>query len=89
MTVQTTTALRHRPLWRIAQEIRADRGYTRAVANYAEECLQCLDELSSVDETYCDESAEHIVRLTIHRLAHWRGATARRVKAELRGIVGL
>jgi hypothetical protein len=46
--------------------------------------LHCL---YSIDDTYINESARGIVRGFLSNASSWRGADAKRIKAELKGMV--
>ena len=73
-----------RPLYAIAKEIRADwkKVYFGAVPY-----LRAMSELSSITDTYGYDSAESIVRYFLCNASTWRGETAKRIKAELKGML--
>lgn len=77
----------NRPLHVIAREIRSDWG---AKLNYAAkpyvEAMECLDK---VTDSYAQDSAHGIVCYFLSNASQWRGETAKRVKAELKKMVGL
>lgn len=68
----------------IAREIREDwpRPYFGAVPY-----LNAMTELFSIDQSYGYESAGSVVRYFLANAGSWRGETARRVKAELKGML--
>lgn len=69
----------------IAQEIRADwtRPYFGAVPY-----LEAMGDLDKITDPYYADSARSIVRYFLANAGTWRGETARRVKAELKAMVG-
>lgn len=74
-----------RPLSTIAREIREDWGdkiYFGAVPY-----LAAMSELNRISEPYSEDSGESIVLYFLNNAGTWRGETARRIKAELRGMV--
>ncbi len=75
-----------RPLWLIAGEIRKD--WTNVWFG-AEPYLAALEELRTVDENYGLDSGESIVLYFLGNASTWRGDTARRIKTELKALVGL
>jgi hypothetical protein len=78
--------MEHRPLWLIAREIRTDwkKPYFGAVPY-----LDALQHLVSIDGRYYQDSAKSIVAYFLANAGTWRGDTARRVKAELKGLIGI
>jgi hypothetical protein len=78
--------MEHRPLHIIAREIRTDwrKPYFGAVPYL--EAMACL---SSIDGAYYQDSAKSIVAYFLANAGAWRGDTARRVKTELKGLIGL
>lgn len=73
-----------RPLHKIADEITVDwkRPYFGAVPY-----IQAMRALDSTDDAYGLDSADSIVRYFLANANTWRGETARRVKAELKGMI--
>ena len=73
-----------RPLHVIAREIRADwaRPYYGAVPY-----LHAMASLESVSDMYGADDARYIVMYFLANAGTWRGETARRIKAELKGIL--
>ena len=49
--------------------------------------LTAMRYLSSIRESYYEESAASIVRYFLSNASSWRGDTARRVKAELKAML--
>lgn len=79
------TKTQNRPLYVIAREIREDW----VNPNYAAlPYLTAMRSLDRVTEKYGYDSGFHIVMYFLSNASTWRGDTARRVKAELRGMVG-
>lgn len=54
---------------------------------YAEAYVTPMKSLNSISDTYYADSADSIVRYALSNLTSWRGDTARRVKAELNGML--
>ena len=74
-----------RPIHEIAREIRRDWG---AKVNYAAKpYLDAMGTLGGIDDTYLYESARGIVARFLGNAGSWRGDVARRVKAELKGML--
>ncbi|KRD08592.1 hypothetical protein ASE48_08490 [Mycobacterium sp. Root265] len=48
--------------------------------------LEAMSELTSITDSYYQDSAEDIVRRFVLNAATWRGEDARRIKAELKGM---
>lgn len=75
-----------RPLSTIAAEIRRDWGEK---VNYAARpYLDAMTELGAVEQDYGFDSGRSIVRYFLSNAGSWRGETARRIKAELKDMVG-
>lgn len=75
---------RHRPLCDIAREIQS----VWPKVNYAAvPYLDAMKSLDQINEYYGCDSADMIVRYFLGNAGSWRGEDARRIKAELRGIV--
>lgn len=80
-----------RPLYKIAQDIRADahnwqgnRGINYAAKPYVD-AMATLDDIS---ERYDCDSGKMIVLYFLGNAATWRGETARQIKLELKQMVG-
>jgi len=73
-----------RPLYKIAEEIRADwtKPYFGAVPY-----LEAMESMGDVSENFGFDSGQSIVLYFLSNANTWRGEVARRVKAELRGMV--
>jgi hypothetical protein len=68
----------------IAREVRSDW----SKVNYAAEpYLDAMGTLSSIDDRYYADSGQSIVRYFLANAGSWRGDVARRVKAELKGML--
>ena len=79
----TTTV---RPLYTIASEIRNDWG---AKVNYgAQPYLKAMMHLETVNDDYYLDSGKSVVRYFLANAGTWRGEVAKRVKAELKSMVG-
>lgn len=73
-----------RTLSAIASEIRKDwaKPYFGAVPY-----LQAMSTLDDINQPYGYDSGESIVRYFLSNATTWRGDTARRIKAELKGML--
>jgi hypothetical protein len=73
-----------RPLYQIAAEIKKDwkKVYFAAVPY-----LQAMSDLSSVSDNYGFDSGSSIVNYFLANANSWRGEVARRIKAELKGMI--
>jgi hypothetical protein len=71
-------------LYQIAAEIRQDwtNVYFGAVPY-----LEAMETLYTMDDSYGHDPAAHVVRYFLSNAKTWRGETARRVKAELEGML--
>jgi hypothetical protein len=70
-----------RSLNSIAAEIESD---WVKVSFHARPYLEAMKSLDSIDDPYGLDSAESVVLYFLSNASHWQGATARRIKAELR-----
>jgi hypothetical protein len=94
-TMNTNTA--SRPLHTIASEAIMDmesiaRGkgkYWRNVFPYLAPYADAMMSLNSIEDNYMWDSGREIVCRFISNAATWKGEVAKRVKAELRKMVGL
>tara|TARA_R110000765_G_scaffold74201_2_gene145334 strand:+ start:1372 stop:1626 length:255 start_codon:yes stop_codon:yes gene_type:complete len=69
----------------IAREVSADWAkVSYAAAPY----LDAMGDLNSVDDDYGYDSGRSVVRYFLSNASSYRGETARKLKAELRGMVG-
>lgn len=73
-----------RPIYTIAHEVKAD---WKPVNYGAVPYLSAMMQLDSVDGSYGYDSAKSIVLYFLSNAGTWRGPVARRIKAELRGMV--
>lgn len=73
-----------RPLYKIAADIRANW----VKVNYAAEpYLDAMGGLTSISDRYFHDDADSIVRYFLSNATSWRGDDARRIKAELKGLL--
>ena len=74
----------NRPLHVIAAEIVSDwkRPYFGAVPY-----IDAMTYLNSIEDNYYYDTADSVVRYFLANAGTWRGETARRVKAELKGML--
>lgn len=75
-----------RPLYQISLEIQSDwkRPYFGAVPYIA-----AMQQLLDITDHYGLDPADDIVRYFLSNANTWRGETARRVKAELKEMIGI
>lgn len=73
-----------RPIYMIADEILED--WTN-ISPYAKPYLDAMFTLKSIDDNYILDSGRSIVAYFLSNASGWRGETARRVKAELKGML--
>lgn len=73
-----------RPLSHIAQEIL--RTWTKPSA-HALPYIRAMHKCTTLDDHYGADSAESVVRYFLSNAATWRGADARRIKAELHTLL--
>lgn len=76
--------MEHRPLWKIAQEVRKDWSN---VDFGAEPYLAAMSQLSSIDDKYLLDDGRSIVAYFLSNARTWRGETARRIKKELNAML--
>lgn len=84
--MKTTTSTPQRSLSTIAAEIRAD---WKNVYFGAVPYLNAMRSLDKVTDNYGADDGESIVRYFLSNASSWRGETAKRVKAELKKMVGM
>lgn len=75
-----------RPLHEIAREIEWECS-DKAWYVYAEAYVTPMKSLTSMSDNFYADSADSIVRYALSNLTSWRGDSARRVKAELNGML--
>lgn len=80
----------HRPIHEIAEDIRADyRSKGKPVYYSAKPYVDAMLYLDKVTDYYGLDSGDMILRYALSNLSSWRGETARRVKAEMREMLGM
>lgn len=77
----------NRPVYEIANEIKTDWG--TKLSPYAKPYVQAMECLQSVESPYGQDSGKEIVLRFLCNAGSWRGETAKRVKTELKQMVGL
>lgn len=84
MTV-TQESTEPRPLYEIAKDIRANwpKPYFGA-----EPYIRAMEGLDRITENYGYDSAKSIVRYFLGNATYWRGEHARRIKDELKQLLG-
>lgn len=77
-----------RSLYDIASDIIADYGDRRKNLPYgADPYVRAMQSLDTIDDYYYNDPGRDIVIYALSNLNGWRGETARRVKAELKGML--
>lgn len=79
-----------RPIKEIAREIRKDWNKENSGTNlspHAEPYLEAMEELNSIDDDYYQDSGRSVVAYFLGNAQSWRGANAKRIKAELNGML--
>jgi hypothetical protein len=95
--MNTTNATTTRPLHRIASEaimdmesIAKSKGkYWRQMFPYLHQYADAMLSLNSVDDNYMFDSGRMVVGGFLSNCSTWRGETAKRIKTELRKMIGL
>jgi len=82
MTIETNTKVR--PLYEIAEDIWATWSN---VYFGARPYLEAMESLSAITDSYALDSGKSIVRYFLANAGSWRGADARRIKAELKAML--
>jgi hypothetical protein len=75
-----------RPSYEIANEIRAD---WKKINYAAKPYLDAMATLDSINDSYGYDSAKSIVRYFLSNASAYRGETAKRIKLELKKLVGV
>lgn len=75
-----------RPLYEIADEIKADAEH-RAFWWKAKPYVEAMQSLDKITDMYMFEPADMVVRYALGNLIGWRGDTAKRIKDELREML--
>lgn len=74
-----------RPIREIVADISSEWGEkVRTVGYAAKPYLEALETVSTADDTYGEEKAEHLVRYLLSNLTQFKGERARQLKEELR-----
>lgn len=80
-----------RPLWKIARDVRRywrRKDGSDAINYAARPYLDAMGHLSAVTDFYGCDPAASVVRYFLSNARSWRGPDAKRIKAELRALVG-
>lgn len=78
------TDTKPRPLWQVAADVRANW----PKVNYAAKpYLEAMGELGSITDRYYYDTAEEVVLRFLSNASTWRGDAAKRIKAELKGML--
>ena len=75
-----------RPLYEIARDIRK---HWPTVSPYAKPYVEAMREMTTVEKGFYHDTGYEIVARFLSNAATWRGEDARRIKAELRSMIGL
>jgi hypothetical protein len=77
-----------RPIYVIAEEIETNWSMIgKGVSPYARPYLNAMHQLDSIKGNYYLDSADSVVRYFLANATGWRGETAKRIKAELKGML--
>jgi hypothetical protein len=79
--------MNYRPLNEIAAEIQRDWG--SKMSGVAKPYVDAMATLHSIRDKYHGDTAVEVVARFVGVAGTWRGATARRIKTELRGILAM
>lgn len=80
----------HRLLHEIAREIRVDwskQAKSGRVPPHADAYLRPMETLNTINDNYHMDSARSVVLYFLSNATTWKGETARRIKAELKGLL--
>jgi hypothetical protein len=83
-TITFTQQKQPRQIHTIAEDIQKD---WKDINVYAKPYLGAMFYLSTIKDSFGRESGKSIVLYFLSNATHWRGDVARRVKAELRGLL--
>ena len=86
MATKTSNKVQNRPLYEIARDIRKD---WKNPYFGAKPYLDAMATLDSINDNYGWDSADDIVRYFLANASTWRGETAKKIKKELKAMVGL
>jgi len=75
-----------RPLSQIARDIYRD---WKPVSPYAKDYLDAMASLNSIDDRYMFDSGREIVARFLSNASQWKGENAKRIKAELKKMLGI
>ena len=78
----------NRALSAIAADIRANWPTLARAGFAAAPYVEAMESLNLITDRYYQDSAETIVRYFLGNAGSWRGDAAKRIKAELRAMVG-
>lgn len=84
MTTKVKTPVR--PLYEICDEIRKD---WRPMPEYAKAHFRAIECANSINEMYGCDSVKSEVCYFLNAASVWKGDVARRIKLELKALVGL
>lgn len=76
-----------RPLQSIAIDIADDWGKANYGGRAAQPYLEAMFDLDKITDMYYADSGKSIVLYFLANAGSWRGETARRIKAELKGML--
>jgi len=77
-----------RPIYVIADEIETNWSMIgKGVSPYARPYLDAMLQLNSINDNYYYDTADSVVRYFLANATGWRGETAKRIKAELKGML--
>jgi len=74
-----------RALYEIAEDIKKD--WTK-VSPYALPYLEAMEDLETINDRYLFDSAKSVVLYFLSNASGWKGEVAKKIKAELKEMVG-
>jgi len=75
-----------RPLYEIAQDI---KDHWPKMSEYAKPYWSAMKTLTTLKDKYYEDDAESIILYFLSNATGWRGEDAKRIKAELKAMIGL
>lgn len=77
-----------RPIYEIAEDIFSDWSQIgKGVSPYAEQYLDALRTINSIEDNYFFDSADSVVRYFLANAQTYRGAKAKELKSELKALL--
>lgn len=77
----------NRPLFVIARDIELTWTKGKGVSLYARPYLDAMHDIDDINGMYFSDTADSVVRYFLSNANGWRGEDAKRIKAELKGML--